>query len=85
MTPEQKAFNAIFPSWSLVRQGEKTGARYAKGQLTIWLVNLGTGPRATVQIQGGRFPLYKGCVADTLENALNDVKIFLERNFPGMV
>ena len=85
MTPEQKAFNAIFPSWSLVRQGEKTGARFTKGQLTIWLVNLPSGPRATVQIQGGKRPLYKGCVADTLENALNDVKGFLEKNFPGMV
>ena len=85
MTPEQKAFNAIFPSWSLARQGEKTGARFTKGQLTIWLVNLPSGPRATLQIQGGKRPLYKGCIADTLENALNDVKIFLEKNFPGMV
>lgn len=85
MTPEQKAFNAIFPSWSLVRQGKKTGARYAKGQLTIWLIDLESGPRATLQIQGGKHPLYRGCVADTLESALNDVKTFLEKNFPGMV
>ena len=85
MTPEQKAFNAIFPSWSLVRQGEKTGARYTKGQLTIWLIDLESGPRATLQIQGGKHPLYRGCVADTLESALNDVKTFLEKNLPGMV
>ena len=85
MTPEQKAFNAIFPSWSFVRQGEKTGARYAKGQLTIWLIDLESGPRATLQIQGGKHPLYRGCVADTLESALNDVKTVLEKNFPGMV
>ena len=85
MTPEQKAFQSIFPSWVLVRQGEKTGARYAKGQLTIWLVNLGTGPRATVQIQGGKRPLYKGRVTENFEEALNDVKNFLEKNFPGMV
>ena len=85
MTPEQKAFQSIFPSWSLVRQGEKTGARYAKGQLTIWLVNLPSGPRATLQIQGGKRPLYKGRVTGNFEEALEDVKIFLEKNFPGMV
>lgn len=85
MTPEQKAFNAIFPSWSFVRQGEKTGAKYSKGQLTIWLINLPSGPRATLQIQGGKRPLYKGRVTENFEEALNDVRIFLERNFPGMV
>ena len=85
MTPEQKAFNAIFPSWSLVRQGEKTGARFTKGQLTIWLVNLPSGPRATLQIQGGKRPLYKGRVTENFEEALNDVKNLLEKSSPGLV
>ena len=84
MTPEQKAFNIVFPSWSFVRQGEKTGAKYAKGQLTIWLVDLASGPRAILQIQKGKRPLYRSPVAASREEALEDVKSFLEKNFPGM-
>ena len=85
MTPEQKAFHTIFPSWSFSRQGEKTGAKYSKGQLTIWLLDLASGPRATLQIQKGKRPLYRSPVASSLEAALEDVKSFLEKNFPGMV
>lgn len=81
MTPEQKAFNAIFPSWVLVRQGEKTGARYAKGQLTIWLINLESGPRATLQIQGENGPCTKGVLPTPLKMLLTMSKFSWKKTF----
>lgn len=82
MTLEQQAFASILPSWTLVRQGEKTGARYQKGELTIHLVTLSGLPRAVVFLKGKL--LYKGAMCTLNTSALLDVKSYLDRAFPGM-
>lgn len=85
MTLEQQAFASILPSWTLVRQGEKTGAWYEKGALTIRLVQLPSGSAASVQIKGKKSLMYR-CPQGTtsFELALLDVKSYLDTAFPGM-
>jgi hypothetical protein len=83
MTPEQQAFTAVLPTWTLVRQAGRTGAWYEKGALTIRLVELPSGIIASVTVED---KLLHRCPqgTETLEAALEDVKSYLDTAFPGM-
>lgn len=82
MTPEQQAFSSVLPTWTFVRQVGRTGAWYRKGEMQIHLIQLPSGPRAGIILKSKSF--YKGAVTKTLEAALEDVKSYLDRAFPGM-
>jgi hypothetical protein len=83
MTPEQQAFSSVLPSWTLIRQGEKTGAWFSKGAVTLRLIKLPSGIIATVRVED---KLLHRCPqgTETLEAALEDVKSYLDTAFPGM-
>lgn len=81
MTNEQQAFAQVLPTWTFIRQ-EGKGAWFSKGELKINLVTLSGLPRAVVFRKGKS--LYKGAVCASNEEALLDVKSYLDRAFPGM-
>lgn len=85
MTIQQKAFSSIFPTWIFIREGINSvchRTEYAKGIVQIDLIENEDGSKTILQVGDSIF--YRGNVFNNVEEALMDVKSYLDNAFPGM-